>query len=52
MERYLKGYNLYSFNCQRAFGAKHIAKNSLASKNQQKYNEKIVQHRGNILTKS
>lgn len=41
MQTYLRSYSLYSFNQQRAFGARYIVKNCSISQKHKKHNEKI-----------
>ena len=52
MQIYLRGYCLYGFNRQKAIGAKYMDKNLWASQKRRKDDEKNIEHKGNMTTKS
>lgn len=51
MQIYLKGFILYGFYWQRAFGDRYMAKNPITSQEYQKHDENNIEHRRNILIK-
>lgn len=51
MQTYLKTYNLYNFNRQKAFKAIYIAKNSRLNKNIKKHNKINMEYKDNVLPK-
>lgn len=52
MQIYCGGCCLYGFDQQKAFEARYMAKNFLASQEYGKHNENNMEHKHNITTKS
>lgn len=52
MQIYLEDSCLYDFNQQKAFEARYMAKNPLASHKHKKYDANNVKYRGIMATKS
>lgn len=51
MQIYLRGCCLYDLDWQKAFGAKYLAGNPLASQEYRKYNKNNVEYKGNVIIK-